>query len=140
MSVPSWAVVLTIELIILLILIIVFLAIGWRLSCRKKQKLVDKLQTQLSLQNKQIQALEDSPKSAKAESAPASADQLDNQPGNQSDNQSDNLAGDQLEEVELLKIQLQQARDNPFLQEKIDALTAENEDLQAQLNAYKASE
>ncbi len=136
MSVPSWAVVLTIELIILLILIIVFLAIGWRLSCRKKQKLVDKLQTQLSLQNKQIQALEDSSKSAKAESAPASADQLDNQPGNQ----SDNLAGDQLEEVELLKIQLQQARDNPFLQEKIDALTAENEDLQAQLNAYKASE
>ncbi|MBT8439739.1 MAG: hypothetical protein KJO91_08430, partial [Gammaproteobacteria bacterium] len=41
------------------------------------------------------------------------------------------------EEIETLKIQLEQARNNPFIQEKIDALTAENEDLQAELNALR---
>ena len=118
MSVPNWAFVLTIELIILLILAIVFLAIGWRLSCRKKQKLVDKLQIQINQQNNQIHSIENSQKNTEPE----------------------NTSKDLQEEVELLKIQLQQARDNPFLQEKIDALTAENEDLQAQLSAYKALE
>ena len=36
-----------------------------------------------------------------------------------------------------LQIQLEKERRNPFLQEKIDALTAENEDLQAELDNLK---
>ena len=116
MSVPTWAIALTIELIILLLLVVVFLAIGWRLSCRKKQKLVDKLQSQNYQQ----------------ENTQSSPEKTTKQPAKESN--------DLKEEVELLKIQLEQARDNPFLQEKIDALTAENEDLQAQLRALKPPE
>ena len=116
MPVPTWAIALTIELIILLLLVVVFLAIGWRISCRKKQKLVDILQSQINQQ----------------ENTQSSPEKTTKQPANASN--------DLKEEVELLKIQLEQARDNPFLQEKIDALTAENEDLQAQLRALNPSE
>ena len=127
MSVPNWAIALTIEIIILLVLIIVFLAFAWRISSGKKQKLVEKLQAQLHQQQNQLNTHQGHEKSA---------DTQPSQPSTKASKASKALE----EEVELLKIQLAQARDNPFLQEKIDALTAENEDLQTQLQAYRAQD
>ena len=133
MSVPNWAIALTIEIIILLVLMIVFLAFAWRISSGKKQKLVEKLQAQLHQQQNQLNTHQGQEKSA------------DTQPSQTSQTSQTNTKASKTskaleEEVELLKIQLAQARDNPFLQEKIDALTAENEDLQTQLQAYRAQD
>ena len=130
MSVPNWAIALTIEIIILLVLIIVFLAFAWRISSGKKQKLVEKLQAQLHQQQNQLNTHQGQEKSADTQPRQTS------QPSTKASKASKALE----EEVELLKIQLAQARDNPFLQEKIDALTAENEDLQTQLQAYRAQD
>ena len=130
MSVPNWAIALTIEIIILLVLMIVFLAFAWRISSGKKQKLVEKLQAQLHQQQNQLNTHQGQEKSADTQPSQTS------QPSTKASKASKALE----EEVELLKIQLAQARDNPFLQEKIDALTAENEDLQTQLQAYRAQD
>ena len=130
MSVPNWAIALTIEIIILLVLMIVFLAFAWRISSGKKQKLVEKLQAQLHQQQNQLNTHEGQEKSADTQPSQTS----------QTSTQASKASKALEEEVELLKIQLAQARDNPFLQEKIDALTAENEDLQTQLQAYRAQD
>jgi uncharacterized ion transporter superfamily protein YfcC len=126
-SVPNWAIALTIEIIILLVLITVFLAFAWRISSGKKQKMIEKLQAQLHQQQNQL-------KTHKGQEKPADA-----QPS-QTSTQASKASKALEEEIELLKIQLAQARENPFLQEKIDALTAENEDLQTQLQAYRAQD
>ena len=130
MSVPNWAIALTIEIIILLVLMIVFLAFAWRISSGKKQKLVEKLQAQLHQQQNQLNTHQGQEKSADTQPSQTS----------QTSTQASKASKALEEEVELLKIQLAQARDNPFLQEKIDALTAENEDLQTQLQAYRAQD
>ena len=130
MSVPNWAIALTIEIIILLVLMIVFLAFAWRISSGKKQKLVEKLQAQLHQQQNQLNTHQGQEKSADTQPSQTS----------QTSTKASKASKALEEEVELLKIQLAQARDNPFLQEKIDALTAENEDLQTQLQAYRAQD
>jgi len=58
-------------------------------------------------------------------------------PGNVPLRNTENSPPNWQNKIEALKIELEQARNNPFMQEKIDALTAENQDLQAELDALR---
>jgi len=102
-----------VELIILLIAVTVFLMVAWQRSSAKYRKLTAELTAQLKDNKRKLTNLKDST------------------PGTNADN---NILR---EEIETLKTQLEQARNNPFMQEKIDALTAENEDLQAELDGLR---
>lgn len=118
MQVPGWLVFLGIELIIVLLITIVVLIILWKRTCNKHKQRASKLIDELHQQKNAYKSLKDETLNLKSES------------------DSSELAACR-EQVEILQLQLEQARENPFLQEKIDALTAENEDLQSQLQAYR---
>ena len=122
LELPSWIVYLGIELIILLIVVIVFLMVAWRRSAAKYRKLTMELAEQLKHKKRQL-------KDCKNGQSTPKPDNKANRP------EADSKA--LTEEIEALKLQLEQARNNPFMQEKIDALTAENEDLQAELDALR---
>jgi len=113
LELPSWMVYLGVELIILLIAVTVFLMVAWQRSSAKYRKLTAELAAQLKENKRKLKNLKDST------------------PDTNADN---NILR---EEIETLKTQLEQARNNPFMQEKIDALTAENEDLQAELDGLR---
>jgi len=119
---PSWIIYLGVELIILLIVVIVFLMAAWQRSSAKYRKLTTELAEQLKHHKRRLKDCKNTPQDNTAASRP-----------NQAEEDSNALR----EEVETLKIKLEQARNNPFMQEKIDALTAENEDLQAELDALR---
>lgn len=127
MQLPSWLVYLGAELIILLIVVIVFLMVAWQRSSEKNRKLTVELVEQLKDKKRKLNDCKN-----QSASSPNAAEQVVEQ------NQEELKACQ--EENELLKIQLEQARNNPFLQEKIDALTAENEDLQAELTAIRSQQ
>ena len=124
LELPSWMVYLGVELIILLIVVIVFLMVAWQRSSSKYRKLTLELAEQLKDAKRKLKERGNS-----QQENPPPVNQQENRPGDENN--------DLREEIETLKIQLEQARNNPFMQEKIDALTAENEDLQAELEAYR---
>jgi len=119
---PSWIIYLGVELIILLIVVIVFLMMAWQRSSAKYRKLTTELAEQLKQHKRRLKDCKNIP-----------PDNTVAGRSNQAEEDSDALR----EELESMKIQLEQARNNPFMQEKIDALTAENEDLQAELDALR---
>lgn len=122
LELPSWMVYLGVELIILLIVVIVFLMVAWQRSSAKHHKLTRELAEQLKDKKRKLKDCEGGPPDDAAISKQG-----------QSSEESKALR----DEIETLKIQLEQARNNPFMQEKIDALTAENEDLQAELDSFR---
>jgi hypothetical protein len=122
LELPSWAVYLGIELFILLIVVIVILMVAWQRSSTKYRKLTTELAEQLKDRKRKLKDCKD----GHSENVAAS---------NQTSSEEDSNA--LREDIKTLKIQLEQARNNPFMQEKIDALTAENEDLQAELDALR---
>jgi len=119
---PSWIIYLGVELIILLIVVIVFLMMAWQRSSAKYRKLTTELAEQLKQHKRRLKDCKNTPPDNTAAGR-----------SNQAEEDSNALR----EELESMKIQLEQARNNPFMQEKIDALTAENEDLQAELDALR---
>ncbi len=113
LELPSWMVYLGVELIILLIIVIVFLMVAWHRSSAKYRKLTAELAEQLKAKKRKLKDCKDTTPETNAEGTALQ------------------------EQIEALKIELEQARNNPFMQEKIEALTAENEDLQAELDALR---
>lgn len=113
LELPSWMVYLGVELIVLLIIVIVFLMVAWQRSSAKYRKLTTELAEQLKAKKRKLKDCKDTVPDSTADSNTLK------------------------EEIKALKIELEQARNNPFLQEKIDALTAENQDLQAELDALR---
>jgi hypothetical protein len=122
LELPSWVVYLGVELLILLIVVIIFLMVAWQRSSAKHRRLAMELAGQLKENKRKLKDCQG-----------GHADQDANSQKKQPEGDSNALR----EEIEILKVQLEQARNNPFMQEKIDALTAENEDLQAELNSLR---
>jgi predicted nuclease with TOPRIM domain len=109
MNIEPWIFWLGIEIIIALLAVIIVLMIAWLRSSKRHRRDVQQLLEKIH----HLDAL------AAAKSAP--------------DGHVKALEG----EIESLKKQLEHERNNPFLQEKIDALMTENEDLQEQIDNLK---
>ena len=109
MTIEPWIFWLGIEIIVALLAVIIVLMMAWLKSGKRHRRDVQQLLEKIHY----LDAI------AAAKSAP------------------DGHVKALEEEMESLKKQLERERNNPFLQEKIDALITEHEDLQVQIDNLK---
>ena len=142
MQLPSWLIWLSAEMIVMLVIISVWLMFAWQRSNAKLHEqildLTDKLRQKSAAvrhstnDQHKIHELQEQVKSLKIQIRSQTATQ-EEPPGRQNDGH-EKQADELKQQIEALNKQLEFEKNNPFLQEKIDALLAENEDLQEEIS------